>query len=67
LQCRMREGLIQARCTRVAADLIEFGVEQTPEGDETTLTLTPDGYEALERWDFGFEAQEEEAAYLEGS
>jgi chromosome segregation and condensation protein ScpB len=37
--------------------LIEFDVEPTPEGDQLVLGMTPDGYEALEHWDFEFEAE----------
>jgi chromosome segregation and condensation protein ScpB len=46
--------------------LIDFDVEPTPDGDESILTVTPNGYEALERWDFEFEGQEE-AAQREGA
>jgi chromosome segregation and condensation protein ScpB len=45
--------------------LIEFDAEPTPEGDEAILMVTPGGYDALERWDFDFEA--EETAHQEGS
>ena len=38
--------------------LIEFDAEPTPEGDEAILMVTPGGYDALERWDFEFEAAE---------
>lgn len=45
--------------------LIELDAEQTPDGYVAMLLLGPDGYEALERWDFEFEV--EETAHSEGS
>lgn len=45
--------------------LIEFDAEPTPEGDEAILMVTPGGYDALECWDFEFEA--EDPAHQEGS
>jgi hypothetical protein len=30
-----------------------------PDGKETILTLTPNGYDTLEGWDFEFDVEEE--------
>jgi chromosome segregation and condensation protein ScpB len=61
-----RDELTQVVVDFANGGLIELDVEQTPDGEETILTLTTNGYDALEGWDFEFDA-EEEAADRKGS